>query len=59
MFDVFCEHHNSRVLLGTSRIQEIRNTEGGIDVSYRCYCGSEGTWRTGRRSHAAARPHAA
>lgn len=58
MFDVFCEHHGSRVLLGTSRIQEIRNTEGGIDVSFRCYCGGQGVWHTGR-SHAAARPHAA
>ncbi len=53
MFDVFCEHHHSRVLLGTSRIREIRNTADGIDVSFRCYCGGEGVWRTGRGVDAA------
>lgn len=58
MFDVFCDHHGGRVLLGTSRIEQIRNTEDGIDVSFRCYCGTSGIWHTGRRAHAAERPAA-
>lgn len=48
MFDVYCPRHGCRVLLFPSDIQNIRNIPEGIEVNYRCFCGCEGIWHTGR-----------
>ncbi len=47
MFDVYCPRHGCRVILFTSNIEEIQNSEDGIVVRYVCPCGYRGTWRTG------------
>lgn len=48
MFDVYCPEHRSRILLFAGDVEEIRNTEEGIEVRYRCPCGYRGVWLTGR-----------
>lgn len=48
MFDVYCPGHGSRVLMFPSDIEAIRNTREGIEVIYRCFCGYEGVWHSGR-----------
>ena len=48
MFTVHCARHESRVLIFSSGVERIRNTDQGIEVDYRCTCGQRGTWRTGR-----------
>ena len=48
MFDIYCPDHGSRILLFTNDIEEIQNTEEGIEVHYRCTCGYRGVWITGR-----------
>lgn len=48
MFTVHCAQHGSRVLIFSSGVERVRNTEQGIEVDYRCTCGERGTWRTGR-----------
>ncbi|CAN5820546.1 hypothetical protein BH23ACT11_BH23ACT11_31320 [soil metagenome] len=48
MFDVHCPGHGKRILLFASDIQNIRNTQEGIYLHYRCFCGYEGIWHTGR-----------
>jgi hypothetical protein len=43
MFEVYCASHGSRVLLTTSRIEAVRNLDGGdILVEWRCWCGHPG-----------------
>ena len=60
MFAVHCPSHGSRVLIFSSGVERVRNTERGIEVDYRCTCGQRGTWLTGRaarrREQAAQRP---
>lgn len=55
MFAVHCPQHGARVLIFSSGIDRIRNTETGIEVDYRCTCGHRGTWRTGARRREPAR----
>ncbi len=43
-----CPHHDGTVLLSEEAIVALELVEGGIDVHYRCTCGYEGVWRTGR-----------
>lgn len=52
MFAPFCPVHGSRVLLFAGNIRAIRNSSDGIEVHYRCTCGHEGVWRTGRSARA-------
>jgi hypothetical protein len=43
MLEVFCASHGCRVVLTTSRIEALRNLEGGdILVEWRCWCGHSG-----------------
>lgn len=42
MFTVHCEGHGSRVILGNRSITRIHNTEHGIELHWRCPCGTEG-----------------
>jgi len=60
MFEVHCPQHGCRVLLAANRIHRVANTDAGIVVSWRCWCGHLGTSTTGvRASRSAARPDAA
>ena len=61
MFEVHCPGHGGRVLLTSSRVRRVANTGGGIVISWRCWCGQDGTTTTGRRRSrpAAVRPDAA
>jgi hypothetical protein len=44
------------VLLSERRIQGIANTDTGIVVTWRCWCGFDGETRTGRRRATRAEP---
>jgi hypothetical protein len=48
MFDVHCPVHGSTVLLPTSRIRGMVNTDHGIVVEMECYDGARVTFVTGR-----------
>lgn len=50
MFDAYCPACRTRRLVFAGQIRGIRNGEAGIRVAYRCWCGADGTWTTGRRS---------
>jgi hypothetical protein len=50
MFEVHCPRHQTRVLLANSAIRRITNTDAGLVVRWRCWCGHEGTLHTGRRA---------
>lgn len=52
MFTVHCARHGARVLIFSSGVERVRNTDKGIEVDYRCTCGHRGTWLTGRTSSA-------
>lgn len=56
MFAVHCPGHGSRVLIFSSGVERVRNTERGIEVDYRCTCGWRGTWLTGRASRRREQP---
>jgi hypothetical protein len=47
MFAVYCPTHASQVLLGSRSIERIDNTGEGIDVHWRCHCGTSGVLRFG------------
>ncbi len=53
MFDVHCEGHGGRVLLDASDVVGMVNAPDAIYLHWRCWCGHEGTSRTGRRVAAA------
>jgi hypothetical protein len=48
MFDAICHRHGHRLLLSSRRILSITNDDLGIVVRFRCWCGDEGEYRTGR-----------
>jgi hypothetical protein len=48
MFEVFCPSHQTRVLLGTGRIEAMRNTAEGVIVEWHCWCGHRGRSLGGR-----------
>ncbi len=50
MFAIWCPTHESRVLLSWSRIADIRNRDGVIEVDLRCWCGDMVTHVTGREA---------
>jgi hypothetical protein len=49
MFDIHCPRCATRVLLDESRIEAIVNDPDGIVLRYRCWCGTPGQRREGRR----------
>jgi hypothetical protein len=49
MIDAFCPDHGHAVLLGHHAIDEVRNTESGIEVHLNCHCGAHLVVATGRR----------
>lgn len=51
MFDAYCPRHAARVVLGPRRIRRLAiSRDGAIEIHFRCYCGHEGVWRTGKRT---------
>lgn len=55
MFSIYCPQEATEILLGPRRIERLEHTEYGIVIHWRCYCGTTGHSRAGRRS---ARPQA-
>ena len=47
MFAVHCPTHRSQVLLGARAIEELRNTDDGVELAWRCHCGTRGVLRLG------------
>lgn len=60
MFSFHCPVHGHPVLLWPRAMTAIENTPDGIHVHFRCSCGFEGVWVTGRgvREHVRAAGHA-
>lgn len=56
MFSVMCPGHRREVLLTRSNITGLANTVDGVEVHWRCRCGSTGTWFTGAVRTPAAAP---
>lgn len=54
MFAVHCAGHGSRVILSNRHITNLRNTDHGIELSWRCPCGTEGMEVLGRLAAPAA-----
>ncbi len=48
MFSVHCPRHGAEVLIGTRAITGIDNRRSGMIVRWRCTCGHEGAFITGR-----------
>ena len=51
MFTVHCDTCDTTRLLGPRRITGMDNTDQGIFVHFRCFCGAEATILTGRAAH--------
>jgi len=43
MYDVYCPTHQATVLLGARSIEGLEHTDHGIDLHWRCRCGTTGT----------------
>jgi hypothetical protein len=50
MFAVHCHGHDCRVLLDWSCVEELRNTDDGPVLDWRCWCGVRGCLIGGVRS---------
>ena len=50
VFTAYCETHGTPVLLFTHNITGLVNWSDEIDVHFRCPCGYEGVWQTGREN---------
>jgi hypothetical protein len=48
MFVVHCSGHNSKVLLFSEHITELVNQPFGVELKWRCTCGTTGTTRIRR-----------
>lgn len=46
MFAPYCETHGSRVLLPTTAITAIEQTDDGLVARFICDCGRAGVWRS-------------
>jgi hypothetical protein len=51
MFSAHCPEHGAEVLLGYGNLIGVENTDKGVLVHWRCYCGTRGHTLTGRRRH--------
>jgi len=59
MFTVHCPTHGGAVLLSERAITRLVNTPHGIEMHWRCFCGTEGIELTGLLADADADPAAA
>lgn len=50
MFLAHCDHLDREVIIWTSSLDGIENTENGIVVRYQCACGRSAEMLTGARS---------
>ena len=48
MMAVHCPVHEGTVLIWPSQLLGIHNSEHGIELTYRCHCGAQAIWHTGR-----------
>ena len=55
MFTVHCSGHGAQVLLDELSIVRLANTPRGIEVHWRCSCGTSGVELLGAAAEAAAR----
>jgi hypothetical protein len=53
VFTVHCPTHRSTVLLGARAIEDLRHTDDGIDLHWRCHCGTHGVLHLGVSDEAA------
>jgi hypothetical protein len=47
MFRAFCPTHGAEVLLSPRSIEAVDNRADGIDIHWRCTCGTTGVLHTG------------
>jgi hypothetical protein len=45
VFSVYCPGHQAQVLLDLSRVRRLEANEVGYELSWVCWCGSEGVRR--------------
>ncbi len=50
MFDHHCTACDKRQLIFPNQVTSVDNTDHGIVVTFRCWCGAAQTWLTGRRA---------
>jgi len=50
VFDAYYPACQSRKLVFASQVRGIVNDEDGIHVVYRCWCGADSAWTTGRKA---------
>jgi hypothetical protein len=48
MFSVYCPTHGGQILLSSRHIESLRNTDHGIEIHWRCVCGTRGVEVSGR-----------
>jgi hypothetical protein len=49
MMSVHCPRRGRKVLLGEGDIVALHNTSHGVEVEWRCFCGTTGRTVTGNR----------
>jgi hypothetical protein len=47
-FAIQCPMEQARVLIFGSQVHQLRNTHAGIEVHFRCVCGNDAVFVTGR-----------
>lgn len=58
MFTIYCSGHDSRVLLFPEHIEELVNRPDGVELRWRCTCGTAGTSHIHRTPEARLEPAA-
>ena len=48
MFSVYCPGHRQQVLLFSDNIESLVNRPSGVELRWRCTCGTAGVERVGR-----------
>ena len=51
MFDHKCTACDKRQLIFPTQVASVTNTDAGIVVAFKCWCGADQTWVTGRRTN--------
>jgi hypothetical protein len=56
MFRAYCPTHGAEVLLSPLSIEAVDNRPDGIDIHWRCTCGTAGVLHTGAAARRGGRP---
>lgn len=48
MLVISCPTHGTRIVVPTTRVRQLRNTDAGILLEVECWCGARVRIRTGR-----------